>query len=173
MIKKIIILLLLIIVISLSFIFYKKINKYKLPKQYKIEIEKLIDEQTPTTKKEINDIFIEAERKYQKVIKNPKNMNLYMDFATNNYDSYIFSPEFYLYMDLIKITQKYTKLKDDDIPPTDSSGELYNFLYPYIRDNNINTEKLDQLSDLSESKFKIIEHYYNNAHKVVYPNDNY
>lgn len=173
MIKKIFIFILLIAIFALSFFFFQEANKYKLPKEYKIEIEKLIDEETLKTKNEIDKIFLEAQEKYIKVINNPKNMNLYMEFATNNYDSYIFTPEFYLYSDLIEITKKYTNIKDEDIPPTDSSGELYNFLYPYFHNNNIDTEKLDQLSELSISKFKKIEHYYNNAHKIVYPNDNY
>lgn len=171
--KKLVIIVILVSLIFLTLFFYKNTNKYKLPKQYKVEIENLIDKKASKTQDEISKIFLEAEEKYLKVINNPKNMDFYMDFATNNYDSYIFSPEFYLYLDLIGITQKYAMLKDENIPPTDSSGELYDFLYPYFQNNNINTKKLDELSEFSESKFKKIEHYYNNAHKIVYTNDNY
>ena len=138
---------------------------YKLPPQYKIEVEQTINNEYPATLKKINDIALNANTMYKQVL---KDKNLYMDFCAENFDMMIFTPEFYLYSDLIKITQKYTLLKN---PPTDDAGTLYDFLLPYFDNNNIDTEKLDKLKSFSALKYKEIDKYYQDLHKFMYPEE--
>lgn len=73
----------------------------------------------------------EANSMYKQVIKNKE---LYFNFCNRQFDMAIDTPLFYLYLELTKITQKYAYLNDEDIPSTDFSGTLHNFLLPYLTD---------------------------------------
>ena len=137
--------------------------------EYKAEIEKYVNYKYKYTIKKINRIYAQANGKYQKVL---KNHDTYMDFATSNYESAIFYPILDLFSDMIKITKKYVNIPNG-IPATDCTGALYDFLEPYLKNNNINTKTIDNLSKYARNKQKEIEQYYDNTHKLVYPNDNY
>jgi hypothetical protein len=167
--KKFVLFIFLFLVFSLpAFADYKPIPK-ELSKQYKYEIEKLINKKYNPTIKEINRISKNAEKMYMKVL---KNKDLYIDFATKNYDTNIFVPIFDMLSDIITITQKYTN-SELKVPATDFSGALYDFLDSYFIDNNIDTSKIDELSAYARNKQIKIEQYYDKAHKFIYPNDNY
>ena len=166
--KKIIIIIFLIFLAIPTFAEYKPIPK-ELSKQYKIEVEKIINIKYNKTQKKISSIYKKATKDYKKVF---KDKNTYIDFASSNYDITIFSPIFYLLSDIIALTNKYVDIKDD-IPHTDFSGTLYDFLQPYFDDNNINTLKINTLSKNAREKQKQIEYYYETAHKFIYPSNNY
>ena len=89
-----------------------------------------------------------------------------------NYDTNIFIPVFDLLADVISITQKYTEIETDTLA-TDFTGVLYDFCLPYFYDNHINISKIDKLSEYARNKQIKIEKYYEKAHKIIYPNDNY
>lgn len=137
---------------------------YKLAPEYKTEIENTINSRYPYVVSEINVIAFKANKMYNQVL---KNKDLYMDFAAENFDMQIDGPEFYLYSDLIKITDKYSKI-DKNKQSTDFSGVLYNILLPYFEANNIDRKKIDMLGLLSGAKLKEINTYYENLHKFVY-----
>ena len=166
--KKVILIILAIIFITPAFAEYKPIPP-DLSKKYKAEIEQKINNEYGSTQQKINSIYNEATKDYKKVFKNKET---YMDFASSNYDIHIFIPIFDLLSDLIDITNKYVDIKNE-IPATDFSGTLYDFLQPYFDDNKIDTHKIDKLSKNARKKQKRIEYYYDNTHKFIYPNDNY
>lgn len=168
--KKILVVIYLILFALPCFAEYKPIPK-NLSAQYKAEITKTIDKEYPKAIKQVDKIHNEAYQKYLKVLENPKDMDVYMDFATNNYDSAIDTPEFYLFKKLINITNKYILLNKDEIPPVDYSGALYDFMEPYFKDNNIDTSKIDDLAKYSNQCYHEIEEYYDKSHRVVYPNE--
>lgn len=159
MIKKLIILFLFIILISLSLIFFKESNKYKLPKQYKIEIEKIINEETPKTKKCIDENFIHAKNEYLKIkdAKDSENIEKSV-FLIEDYQRGIEVCEFNMASMLIEKTESYTNIKDK-IPPTDFVGTLYEVIYPYFHKNNINYQEIDNISNYSNSKINEIENF--------------
>jgi hypothetical protein len=166
--KKLVLFILLFLVISCpAFAEYKPIPK-ELSIQYKNEVNKLLNKKYNSTIKEINKISKNAERMYIKAL---KNKDLYMDFATKNYDTNIFIPVFDMLSDIITITQKYTNSKLD-VPATDSYVALYEFLLPYFIDNEICMDKINNIQELSVEKYKIIEEYYIKSHKFMYPNEN-
>lgn len=139
--------------------------------QYKAEVESYINKEYPSLIKEIKKILNDAEKEYNKVMQNPKDFKLYMDFCASHYDMIIDNPEFYLYVALIDITQKYAGFSDDERPATDFSGDLRKFLAPYFKDNNINTNKLHEIGQFVAPEYEKMEQYYKNAHKAVYPEE--
>ena len=56
-------------------------------------------------------------------------------------------------MQLIDITEKYVEIKKD-IPSTDYYIVLKNTLSPYLKENNINTSKINSLLKYAEKKQK-------------------
>ena len=166
--KKLIIILALILFALPVFAEYKPIPVERRA-EYKAEIEQIINNKYLPIKKEIDNTYSEATIKYYAVM---KNKSLYESFTDSFYDNAVFNPIFYLFSDMLKITQKYVNIKND-IPPTDYTGALYDFLDPYFKDNNISTVKIDELSEYARTRQIKIEQYYINAHKFVYPNDDY
>ena len=164
--KKFFVIICLIFLSIPSWAEYKPIPK-ELSKQYKAEVEQIILNKSKATKQEINNIFKNARKSYYSGLKNNE---LYMDFATSNYDTAVFSPIFDLFTDIIAVTEKYADIRKE-IPATDSYGTLYGFLKPYFLDNNINLSEISILFKYAESKHKQVEKYYNNAHKIIYPNE--
>ena len=140
----------------------------ELSKQYKAEIEQIIDEEYPHAVKKTKQIRAEAHKMYKKVL---KNKNLYMEYATNNFDVLIGVEEFNLLSKIIDITDKYVQIKDEDALATDYNGALLDFLDPYFKDNDIKTDKLDNLSILINKEHKKIIQEQELLHKFIYPDD--
>ena len=162
MIKKFIILFLIVLLFALSFLFFKKDDKYKLPRQYKIEIQKVIEDEAPKTKKEIDEIVEDVKINVEKYKNNPSSLS---DLDIINLDLtaelYIYSPLFNLYINLINITDKYSKEKSN--LHTDYIGALIEYMQPYIEKNKINDKKLIELSIYSNEQQKLVEHYIESA----------
>lgn len=66
----------------------------------------------------------------------------------------------------MQITQeKYLKKKYQPIP-TDNSNPLYDYLYPYFQNNNIDTSKLEELNIyINKQQAKIIKNYIEDIYK--------
>lgn len=148
--KKIIILFCLLVFTVLPVLAeYKPIPK-ELSNQYKAEMEQTIKVEVPKALKEVDKIFEEYQEKYIEALNNSE--------LRDNIDGEnpLDTPEFLLYVELINITNKYVPIKND-VPPTGWSGALYDFLYPYFQDNNVQLTEINMLSDYAGKKSKIIE----------------
>ena len=159
MIKKIFIFIFLLIIILLSFIFYKESNKYKLTQEYKIEIEKLINEETPKTKHCIDEYYQKAQNEYLK-IKNAKGSE-YLESSVlliDNYQRAIEVCEFNMVSMLVEKTENYANIKDK-IPATDFAGTLNEFLFPYLNANNINYKELTEISKYANTKINEVNNF--------------
>ncbi len=167
--KKIILVLLMLLILPCLAQNYTITPKEKQLK-YKVEIEKTIDIEVPKAKKEVDKIFNEAQNAYLKVVKNPKNIDIYMNFADGQYDMIIDSPRFYLYLKLVKITKKYIYIDEDSLA-TDFSGVVYDLLEPYFKANKIDVHLLDELNIHLGQNYKQIEKFYRQAHIIVYPEE--
>lgn len=144
--KKILVLLFVLVFNALvCFADYKPIPAEK-SKQYKTEVESIINKEVPKAKQEVYEIFSQAKKAY-------KNKSI-EDLHT--YDNFIDSPEFYLHKKIIDVTDKYVAIKSD-VPATDFAGAYYDFLYPYYKDNNIDLTKMYELINLCAIKQKEIE----------------
>ena len=148
--KKILLILLLLFFSLPAFPQYKPIPK-NLSSEYKTEVAKIIDKEYPKAVKKTKQISSEAHKMYLKVL---KNNNLYMDYATNNYDMIIDIGEFNLLSKIVDATDKYVSIKNDNALATDYNGAILDFLNPYFKDNQIKTKKLDNLGILINKKYK-------------------
>lgn len=124
---------------------YKPIPADK-SKQYKAEVEQIINEEVPKAKQELYKISDQAQKAY----KNKSTESL------NDLDFLLDSPEYGIHMKIINATDKYVNIKGD-VPATDSAGALYDFLYPYFKDNNIDLTKLYEVINLAGVTQKEIE----------------
>ena len=161
MIKKLIILVILIVLITLSFLFFKKDDKYKLPAQYKVEIQKVIDEETLELKNMSDKSLKDANNLFDK-FQNDSNAKLYKDEYLDKMEYYknvIRNSDFVIYNDLIEITKKYANI-NINVPSTDDSYTLENILEKYLKSNDIKTDKLIYLAKYNSSSVKKIDYYY-------------
>ena len=148
---------------------YKPISA-NLKTQYKQEIEQIINKEYPIAIKKTEQTRSKAHEMYLKVLKDKK---LYMDYAVSNFDIIISTGEFDLLSKIIDATNKYVKIEDEEALATDYNGAILDFLNPYFIDNNINTEKLDNLGAFVNKKHKEILQEQEHLHKIIYPDENY
>lgn len=172
MIKKNIILLVIFVFFALSaFAEYKPIPKH-LSKQYKAEMERIIDEEYPKIIKKIDSDVKQAADYYNKILK----YGYYSDNQTNvynlnfMYEIVIPNSDIYLYDKLFKVTcKKYLKMDNQTIT-TDNSGTFARFLEPYFNDNKVSTKRLIEIYNYSQKQNKVIEKYLKEIEKL-YPNE--
>ena len=130
---------------------YKPIPK-ELSAQYKKEIEQVIKTQIPIAKKNIDNVFREVEEEkdeYEKVLK--------IEYSIEGifYD---------LYWNIIDITEEKYIGKNNirkNLNEGDYSGELFEALIPYLKDNKINASKIYSLIKYAQKRQKELEKKYN------------
>lgn len=119
---------------------YKPIPK-ELSKQYRVEMEQIIDNGYPQAISYINDYYNEV---------------LKTSFIP---EVSIYDANLFIYADMMKVTQeKYLKTKYKPCG-TDNSVSAAEFLTPYFKDNNVNIEKLieiDKYAKLTDKKINIL-----------------
>ena len=120
-----------------------------LKSKYKAEIEYTIKAEIPKAEQAINNIELEIKKE-----KNPYNRQTIVDYG-------ITSILFNFYMQLVNITDKYIKIKQD-IPSTDWYIELKKSITPLLIDNNINTKNIDSLLNYANKKQKELNKKYSN-----------
>ena len=144
--KKVLVLFLVLIFNAcMCFAAYQPIPEDK-SKQYKAEVEQIINEEVPKAKQELYKISEQAQKAY----KNKSAESL------NDLDLLLDAPEYGIHMKIINVTNKYVNIKGD-VPATDSAGALYDFLYPYFKDSNINLTKLYEVINLAGETQKEID----------------
>lgn len=130
---------------NVCFAQYKPIPANK-SKQYKAEVEQIINEEVPKAKQEVYKIFAQAQNAY-------RNKSI-EDLHT--YDDFIGQPEYDIHVKIIGVTNNYAAV-EKDLFATGDPGALYDFLYPYFKDNNVDLTKLYELINLCGIKQKEIE----------------
>lgn len=140
-----------------AFAEYKPIPT-ELSKQYKHEMEHIIDKNYPTVLKNINKEVKNAKYYYNQTLKNGFNIENYINLTLISETS-IPSTDLELYAKLMQVTQekylgeKYTPLGIDTTITIDK------FLTPYFEDNNVNTKKLSKIIIYQNNQSKIVEKY--------------
>lgn len=134
---------------------------YKIPrkerKQYVADIEKIINDKYDDSVKDIQLKTQPIENIYKTFIDNENNMKVNkqlvdkLDVIYSEFDT----AEFYLYSEIIDKTNKYVNYQLN-IPATDYTGTLKYFIYPYLNKYKVNTEKLDNLSEITAKKSNAI-----------------
>lgn len=142
---------------------FAKAHKFVRAEQeaYINEVETLLANEIGKSKEEVNIWYLKANTIYAQFLKNKNQMKRNNDFVITLtlYEEDITSPEFDLYKKLIDITKKYDASLENEIPATDYAGSLYDILIPYFKKNNVNYDKLDELSNDIVVKTRKIEQF--------------
>jgi len=157
--KKILILFTVLFTFCLSaFAEYKPIPK-ELSKQYKAEMEKVIKKEYPKAIKNVDKYVKKAKKLHARILKHGYYSNNQMDAINLSllYEVCIPSSELDLYSKLIKITEEKYLHNEYEAIGTDSVNPLSDYLYPYFKDNNVDTKKLDDIALYEVQQGKIIE----------------
>ena len=158
-------------ILILCFIFIFAFNCYakdyklsqELQNQYRNEIYKTIKNELPKTKNKINKEFLNAQKTYEKFLRDKnksKNIDKYI-FKIQDYQKGIETYETVFISGLIDITNKYKDI-NSDMPPTDFSGTLIEFIIPYFEANNIDFSQINELDSYSANRIKKLDYLLNN-----------
>ncbi len=163
--KKIfLVLFLLFVICNSSFAEYKPIPK-NLSKQYKKEMEYIIGVEYPNAIKNVDENVKDAKNLRNKILQNGFNLEDYINLTLIS-EVCIPAADLDLYAELMKVTQeKYLGIKYEPIG-TDNTNPIYEYLYPYIRDNNVNENKLTKIILYENKQIKIIEKYIKQVEKL-------
>ena len=159
-----------ITLLSLLFFCVPAIAEYKpipenLSKQYKTEIEQIIDEEYPIVIKKIDNEVKDAKRIRDKILESGFNIEDYINLSLIP-ETCIPSSDLDLYGKMLKVTQeKYLGMEYKPIG-TDSVNPIDDILSPYFRDNNVNRSKLNKILLYENKKIKIVEEYIKQVEKL-------
>lgn len=143
---------------------YKPIPK-NLSKQYKAEMEQIIDEEYPKVIKNIDNEVKYAKSLRNKILQRGFNIEDYINLALIP-DTCIPSADLDLYAKLLQTTQeKYLGIKYIPLG-TDSVNPIDNILSPYFIDNNVNRSKLTKILLYENTQIKIVEKYIKQVEKL-------
>ena len=162
--KKLFITLLLLLTVCIpAFAEYKPIP-LNMSKQYKTEIEHIIDSEYDQIIKKIDNLVFESKNLHDKIIQNGFNINDYINLTLIS-EVYIPAADLDLYAHLMKVTQeKYLGLKYDPTG-TDTPNPMYEYLYPYMKDNNVNESKLTKIILYESKQIKAVKKYIKQVEK--------
>ena len=159
-----------ITLLSLLFFCVPAIAEYKpipenLSKQYKTEMEQIIDEEYPIVIKKIDNEVKDAKRIRDKILESGFNIEDYINLSLIP-ETCIPSSDLDLYGKMLKVTQeKYLGMEYKPIG-TDSVNPIDDILSPYFRDNNVNRSKLTKILLYENKKIKIVEEYIKQVEKL-------
>lgn len=138
----------------------------QLQAQYKAEIEKTINNGVIKAKKEIDKEYNEANNFYLSVIENDN----YTEETFDKMESYtrgLVDSVFWLYVDLEKITEKYTNKKAS--LGTDCYWVIADYVEPIMKKYNVNNlNKLTILIEGLDEKYKELETRTEGIRKIIY-----
>ena len=136
---------------------HKPIPK-ELSKQYKEEIEQLIDKKYYETINNIDEYYNIATEYYNDFLSNGYNIEKHISMV-NLAEITLPAADLELYSELTKLTQeKYLGIKYLPIG-TDTILPFNEFLYPYFKENKVNTRKLTSIAKYENKKIKLVEKY--------------
>lgn len=148
---------------------YKPIPK-SLSKQYKAEIEQIIDEEYSQVIKNINNEVKYAKSLRDKILRNGYNLEDAINIGLIQ-EVVLPAAELDLYGRMLQVTQeKYLGMKYIPIG-TDCVDPLDDILTPYFRDNNVNRKKLIKILLYENKQINIVEKYVKDVEKLR-PDDN-
>ena len=159
-----------ITLLSLLFFCVPAMAEYKpipenLSKQYKTEMEQIIDEEYPIVIKKIDNEVKDAKRIRDKILESGFNIEDYINLSLIP-ETCIPSSDLDLYGKMLKVTQeKYLGMEYKPIG-TDSVNPLDDILSPYFRDNNVNRNKLTKILLYENKKIKVVEEYIKQVEKL-------
>ena len=141
-----------------------------MSKQYKQEMEQIINEEYPNVIKKVDEYNADIKSLHDKMVKNGYNFDDYINM-TLTIEICIPAADLDLYAKLMQVTQeKYLGIKYEPIG-TDTPNPISDFLQPYFEDNQVNTSKLIKIINYEKKNIRIAEKYIENIKKLNSNND--
>lgn len=134
-----------------------------LSRQYKKEVEEIINKEYPLIIRKINDYTKEAKKLKNKLLnseisKGKDFQQEYMDLCLLA-EICIPATDLDLYAKIMQITQeKYLNIEYKPFA-TDNPSAFKDYLHPYFINNNVNQNKLESISKYANKKISVIEKY--------------
>ena len=167
--KKMFLILLLLIFNQTAFAKGELIPKNKQIR-YKKEIEFIINNEYPHIINNINDSVKDAKKIRNKILKFGFNTDDYVVLSLIP-ESRIASADLDLYVKLTKITkEKYMGIKYESIG-TDNVNTFDEILFPYFKENSVNTKKLTKIINYENKKIKVVEKYIKQVERLRFSED--
>lgn len=159
-----------ITLLSLLFFCVPAMAEYKsipenLSKQYKTEMEQIIDKEYPIVIKKIDNEVKDAKRIRDKILESGFNIEDYITLSLIP-DTCIPSADLDLYGKMLKVTQeKYLGMEYKPIG-TDSVNPIDDILSAYFIDNKVNRSKLTKILLYENKQIKVVEEYIKQVEKL-------
>lgn len=143
---------------------YKPIPE-NLSKQYKTEMEQIIDEEYPIVIKKIDNEVKDAKRIRDKILEIGFNIEDYITLSLIP-ETCIPSSDLDLYGKMLKVTKE--KYLNETYTPigTDSVNPIDDILSPYFIDNKVNRSKLTKILLYENKQIKVVEEYIKQVEKL-------
>ena len=155
--KKIFLIFLLLIFSQTAFARSELIPKNKQI-QYKKEIEFIINNEYPYIINNINDCVKDAKKIRNRILRSGFNTDDYVVLSLIP-ESRIASADLDLYVKLLEIAkEKYMGINYESLG-TDNVNTFEEILFPYFKENNVNTKKLTKIITYENKKIKVVEKY--------------
>ncbi len=159
-----------ITLLSLLFFCVPAMAEYKpipenLSKQYKTEMEQIIDEEYPIVIKKIDNEVKDAKRIRDKILEIGFNIEDYITLSLIP-ETCIPSSDLDLYGKMLKVTKE--KYLNETYTPigTDSVNPIDDILSPYFIDNKVNRSKLTKILLYENKQIKVVEEYIKQVEKL-------
>ena len=144
------------ILIILMFLVFLPCFAGEIPKQlrsqYKNEVEVYARSNLETIKKSVDYEYKKVKFIPSDSAEGRNEQIYYLEGVQGNIDKHLF----YFYLNLVDITDKYIKIKQQ-IPIVEDSIGAAQFIYPYLKDNNVNLENISKIEDYIYNKIETIE----------------
>ncbi len=159
-----------ITLLSLLFFCVPAMAEYKpipenLSKQYKTEMEQIIDEEYPIVIKKIDNEVKDAKRIRDKILEIGFNIEDYITLSLIP-ETCIPSSDLDLYGKMLKVTKE--KYLNETYTPigTDSVNPIDDILSAYFIDNKVNRSKLTKILFYENKQIKVVEEYIKQVEKL-------
>ncbi len=159
-----------ITLLSLLFFCVPAMAEYKpipenLSKQYKTEMEQIIDEEYPIVIKKIDNEVKDAKRIRDKILEIGFNIEDYITLSLIP-ETCIPSSDLDLYGKMLKVTKE--KYLNETYTPigTDSVNPIDDILSAYFIDNKVNRSKLTKILLYENKQIKVVEEYIKQVEKL-------
>lgn len=156
--------------LSLLFFCVPAMAEYKpipenLSKQYKTEMEQIIDEEYPIVIKKIDNEVKDAKRIRDKILEIGFNIEDYITLSLIP-ETCIPSSDLDLYGKMLKVTKE--KYLNETYTPigTDSVNPIDDILSAYFIDNKVNRSKLTKILLYENKQIKVVEEYIKQVEKL-------
>ncbi len=163
--RKLLILFVLLCFSLPCFAAYKPIPADK-SKQYKAEVESIINQEVPKAKREVEKETKYATGLYNKIMRNnlANNSQEYIDMTLTQ-EIVIPFVVARVYSEIIKATAGYSTAITTEFG-TDDYTPLEDEIMPYLKANNVDTGKIDELKELVNQRYLLIQGYADKVRKI-------